>query len=99
MATAISQKKLSRKNSFDSFSRQHTARIGSLFRSEDMTLVRLHFYRAAAHDTLDELGELGLCQFKDLDEHQSSFERTFSDNVRRCDDMLRVIRFIISEID
>ena len=54
------KKKLSRKNSFASFSRQRTARIGSLFRSEYITLVRLYFDRAAAHDTVDELGELGL---------------------------------------
>lgn len=74
-----------------------TAKIGSLFRSEDMILVRLYFDRAAAHDTIDELGELGLCQFRDLNENQSAFQRTFSENVRRCEDMLRVIRYLIDQ--
>lgn len=91
-------RRLTRKNSFSNFNRTRTASIGSLFRSENMILVRLYFDRAAAHDTIDELGELGLCQFKDLNENQSTFQRTFSDNVRRCDGMLRVIRYIINEI-
>lgn len=92
------QRRLSRKNSFANFNRTRTANIGSLFRSENMIPVRLYFDRAAAHDTIDELGELGLCQFKDLNPNQSSFQRTFSDNVRRCDDMLRVIRYIIDQV-
>lgn len=91
-------KKSSRKSAAASFNRLRTAKIGSLFRSEDMILVRLYFDRAAAHHTIDELGELGLCQFKDLNENQSSFQRTFSENVRRCDEMLRVIRYLIDQI-
>lgn len=90
---------LSRKNSLTNFNRTRTANIGSLFRSEDMILVRLYFDRAAAHDTIDELGELGLCQFKDLNPNQSAFQRAFSDNVRRCDDMLRVIRYVTDQIN
>lgn len=93
------RKKLSRRNSVLSFNRLRTAKIGSLFRSEEMVLVRLYFDRAAAHDTIEELGELGLCQFKDLNENQSSFQRTFSENVRRCDDMLRVIRYLTKQIE
>lgn len=92
------QHRLSRKNSVANFNRTRTANIGSLFRSENMILVRLYFDRAAAHDSIDELGELGLCQFKDLNPNQSSFQRTFSDNVRRCDDMLRVIRYVVDQI-
>lgn len=92
-------KKATRKMSSQNFNRLRTAKIGSLFRSEDMILIRLYFDRAAAHDTIDELGELGLCQFKDLNENQSSFQRTYSDNVRRCDDMLRVIRYLIDQIE
>lgn len=92
-------RRLSRKNSFSSFNRVRKSNVGSLFRSENMILVRLYFDRAAAHDTIDELGELGICQFKDLNPNQSSFQRTFSDNVRRCGDMLRVIRYIVDQID
>ncbi|PXF47868.1 V-type proton ATPase subunit a3 [Gracilariopsis chorda] len=89
-------KKASRRAAFN---RKRTARIGSLFRSENMILVRLYFDRAAAFDTIDELGELGLCQFKDLNENQSAFQRSFSDNVRRCDEMQRVIRYLVDQIN
>lgn len=89
-------KKSTRKSAFN---RMRTAKIGTFFRSENMVLLRLYFDRAAAHDTIEELGELGLCQFKDLNEHQSSFQRTFSENVRRCDDMLRVIRYLIDQVN
>lgn len=91
-----SKKKTSRKSAFN---RIRTAQIGRLFRSETMTLVRLYFDRAAAHETVDELGELGLCQFKDLNENQSAFQRSFSNNVRRCDEMLRVIRYLTDQIN
>ncbi|CAN8067741.1 unnamed protein product [Agarophyton chilense] len=63
-----------------------------------MVLVRLYFDRAAAHDTIDEIGELGLCQFKDLNENQSAFQRSFSDTVRRCDEMLRIIRYLTDQV-
>lgn len=93
-----SNKKSTRKSTVAAFNRMRTNKVGTLFRSEDMVLVRLYFDRAAAHDTIDELGELGLVQFKDLNENQSAFQRTFSENVRRCDDMLRVIRYLTDQI-
>lgn len=92
-------RRLSRKNSFASFPRAQTSSVGSFFRSENMVLLRLYFDRAAAHDTIDELGELGICQFKDLNSSQSAFQRTFSDNVRRCEEMLRVIRYAIEQVE
>jgi V-type H+-transporting ATPase subunit a len=40
--------------------------MGELFRSQDMQLVQLFVQIEAAHDTVDELGNLGLIQFKDV---------------------------------
>jgi vacuolar-type H+-ATPase subunit I/STV1 len=40
--------------------------MGQLFRSEEMQLVQLFIQAEAAHDTLDELGRLGLIQFRDV---------------------------------
>jgi V-type H+-transporting ATPase subunit a len=40
--------------------------MGELFRSEEMQLVQLFIQAEAAHDTLDELGRLGLIQFRDV---------------------------------
>lgn len=72
--------------------------MGALFRSEDMSFLRLYFERGAAHATVDELGKLGIVQFNDLNPEQSAFQRSFSANVRLCDDMQRRIRFLQSQI-
>jgi len=40
--------------------------MGELFRSQEMHLIQLFFQLEAAHDTFDELGELGLVQFRDV---------------------------------
>lgn len=72
--------------------------MGALFRSEDMSLLRLYFERGAAHATVDELGKLGLVQFIDLNSEQSAFQRSFSANVRLCEDMQRRIRYLFDQI-
>lgn len=72
--------------------------MGSLFRSEDMTLLRLYFERGAAHATIDELGKLGVVQFNDLNAQQSAFQRSFSANVRLCDDMQRRLRYFYNQV-
>jgi hypothetical protein len=40
--------------------------MGDLWRSQEMQLVQLFVQIEAAHDTVDELGELGLIQFRDV---------------------------------
>jgi len=40
--------------------------MGELFRSEEMELIQLFFQLETAHDAFDELGHLGLIQFKDV---------------------------------
>jgi vacuolar-type H+-ATPase subunit I/STV1 len=40
--------------------------MGELFRCEEMKLAHLFFQFDAAHDVLDELGELGIVQFRDV---------------------------------
>lgn len=40
--------------------------MGHLFRSEEMQLVQLFVQIEAAHDTVDELGKLGVIQFRDV---------------------------------
>jgi V-type H+-transporting ATPase subunit a len=68
----------------------------SQFRSEDMTMVQLFIQSEAAHDTLKCLAELnegqGCIQFKDENADKSAFQRLFVSDVRRCDDMLRILR-------
>lgn len=40
--------------------------MGSLFRSEEMTLCQLFLQSEAAYTCVSELGELGLTQFRDV---------------------------------
>ncbi len=49
----------------------------SQFRSEEMSLVQLFIQNDAAHDTLHELGNVGVLQFKDLNTEKSAFQRLF----------------------
>lgn len=72
--------------------------MGELFRSEEMQLVQLFVQIEAAHDTVDELGNLGLIQFKDLNPEVSPFQRNFVNEVRRCDEMERKLHFFEEQI-
>lgn len=45
-----------------------------------------------------ELGELGLVQFRDLNPETNAFQRKFVNEVRRCDEMERKLRFLENEI-
>lgn len=67
---------------------------GSLFRSEDMSLVQLYIPSELAHSSVSELGELGLLQFKDLNPDVNAFQRSFVQEIRRLDEMERKARFL-----
>lgn len=97
--------------------------MGSLFRSEQMTLCQLFLQSEAAYACVSELGELGLVQFRDVSSSSSSsfrfhtelltkpipllfqlnpdvnaFQRKFVNEVRRCDEMERKLRYLEKEI-
>ncbi|XP_074653428.1 V-type proton ATPase 116 kDa subunit a 1-like isoform X2 [Tubulanus polymorphus] len=73
-------------------------KMGSLFRSEEMTLCQLFLQSEAAYACVSELGELGLVQFRDLNPDVNAFQRKFVNEVRRCDEMERKLRFLEKEI-
>ena len=66
----------------------------SQFRSEEMNLVQLFVQSDAAHETLYQLGQIGAIQFKDLNKDKTAFQRIFVQDVRKCEDMLRIIRYL-----
>ncbi|XP_072034787.1 V-type proton ATPase 116 kDa subunit a 1-like isoform X2 [Amphiura filiformis] len=72
--------------------------MGSLFRSEEMCLAQLFLQSEAAYSCVAELGELGLVQFRDLNPDVNAFQRKFVNEVRRCDEMERKLRFLEKEI-
>ena len=73
-------------------------KMGSLYRSEEMCRCQLFLQTEAAYACVAELGELGLVQFRDLNPDTSAFQRKFVNEVRRCDEMERKLRFLEKEI-
>lgn len=86
--------------------------MGELWRSEEMQLVQLFVQIEAAHATVDELGKLGIIQFRDvriehsitdsltqLNPHINAFQRNFVNEVKRADEMLRKLRVFQKQIE
>lgn len=71
----------------------------SLFRSATMSLIQLYIPSETAHATVQELGELGSVQFKDLNPDVSPFQRSYVSDIRRIDEMERRNRFLYAQMD
>lgn len=69
-----------------------------LMRSETMTFVQLIIPVESAHRAISYLGQLGLLQFRDLNADKSPFQRTFVNQVKRCAEMSRKLRFFKDQI-
>ncbi|XP_052200901.1 V-type proton ATPase subunit a1-like isoform X1 [Diospyros lotus] len=69
-----------------------------LMRSEKMAFVQLIIPVESAHRAVSYLGELGLLQFRDLNADKSPFLRTFVNQVKRCAEMSRKLRFFKDQI-
>eukprot|EP01018_Ginkgo_biloba_P024715 Gb_23980 [translate_table: standard] len=67
-------------------------------RSEEMNLVQLIIPVESAHQTITYLGELGLLQFRDLNAEKSPFQRTYANQVKRCGEISRKLRFFKDQI-
>ncbi|XP_075413866.1 V-type proton ATPase 116 kDa subunit a 4 isoform X2 [Tenrec ecaudatus] len=72
--------------------------MASVFRSEEMCLSQLFLQVEAAYCCVAELGELDLVQFKDLNMNVNSFQRKFVNEVRRCESLERILRFLEDEM-
>lgn len=69
-----------------------------LMRSERMAFVQLIIPVETAHRAISYLGELGLLQFRELNADKSPFQRTFVNQVKRCAEMSRKLRFFKDQI-
>ncbi|XP_078528563.1 V-type proton ATPase 116 kDa subunit a 4-like isoform X8 [Lissotriton helveticus] len=72
--------------------------MASMFRSEEMCMVQLLMPEDAEFGCIAELGELGLVQFRDLNENKNDFQRRFVHEVSKCDGLERILRLVESEI-
>lgn len=70
----------------------------SHFRSEEMALCQLYIQNEAAYSCVSELGELGLAQFRDLNLDFNYFQRKFANEILRCNEMERKLRFLEVEV-
>ncbi|KAK4785439.1 hypothetical protein SAY86_002128 [Trapa natans] len=69
-----------------------------LMRSEKMSYIQLIIPIESAYRAVSYLGELGLLQFQDLNADNSPFQRTFVNQVKRCGEMSRKLRFFKDQI-
>lgn len=68
-------------------------------RSEKMCFVQLIMPAESSRLAVTYLGELGLLQFKDLNEDKSPFQRIFVNQVKRCAEMSRKLKFFSDQIN
>lgn len=64
-----------------------------------MQLVQVFIQLEAAHEAVDELGKVGMIQFKDLNGDTNVFQRNFATEVRKADELERQIRFFESQVE
>uniref|UniRef100_A0A671RS72 V-type proton ATPase subunit a n=1 Tax=Sinocyclocheilus anshuiensis TaxID=1608454 RepID=A0A671RS72_9TELE len=68
------------------------------FRSEEMCLAQLFLQSGSAYDCISELGEMGLVEFRDLNPSMSSFQCRFVSEIKRCEEMERILGYLLREI-
>uniref|UniRef100_A0A8C4R2I5 V-type proton ATPase subunit a n=1 Tax=Eptatretus burgeri TaxID=7764 RepID=A0A8C4R2I5_EPTBU len=73
--------------------------MADLYRGEEVCLAQLFLQTDVAYACLSELGELALVEFRDLNSDVNAFQRKYVCEIRRCEDVERIIAYIENEIE
>ncbi|CAJ0932119.1 unnamed protein product [Ranitomeya imitator] len=74
------------------------AEMGSMFRGEEMCLAQLFLQSGCEYQSVSELGELGLVEFRDLNQNVNAFQRRYVSEIRRCDGMETTFGYLEQEL-
>ena len=68
-----------------------------IFRSEDMTLFQLRVPKDDAWDVINQLGELDVAHFINLNKNEQPFNLPYANQIKRCEETERRIQYIMGQ--